>query len=120
LDPGFCLAPVFVCPVHHSTALLLAHCLAARPLPPALPVADLAKPPEYLQNLPVDALRHDSQDGAVMNESEKQFSFIRAALSKFFSPSLMPLAIQDLYNSRPENELARQRHEGLLFSHDGH
>ena len=32
-------------------------------------------------NLPVDALRQAWQDGAVMNESEKQFSFTRAASS---------------------------------------
>jgi hypothetical protein len=31
--------------------------------------------------LPVDALRQVSQDEAAMNESEKQFSFTRAALS---------------------------------------
>ena len=61
--------------------MLPPHCVSARPLPPALPVADRAKPPEYLQNLPIDALRQDQQDGTVMNESEKQFSFTRAASS---------------------------------------
>ena len=40
-----------------------------------------AKPPENRQNLPVDALHQLWQDGAGMNESEKQFSFTRAASS---------------------------------------
>jgi hypothetical protein len=62
-------------------ALLLAHCLAARPLPPAYGLGDGAKPPENRQNLPVDALRQVWQDEAAMNESEKQFSFTRAASS---------------------------------------
>src|ERR1035441_6955062 len=35
--------------------------------------------PENLQPSPVDALRQAWQDGAAMNESEKQFSFTRAA-----------------------------------------
>ena len=72
-------APASSGPVCPGIAMLPPHCLAARPLPPALPAADWAKPPEYRQNLPVDALRQDWQDGAVMNESEKQFSFTRAA-----------------------------------------
>ena len=38
-------------------------------------------PRETRQNLPVDALRQASQDGAAMNEREKQFSFTRAAPS---------------------------------------
>jgi hypothetical protein len=60
-------------------ALLLAHCLTARPLPPAYGPGDGAKPPENRQNLPVAALHQLWQDGAGMNESEKQFSFTRAA-----------------------------------------
>ena len=36
-------------------------------------------PPESRQILSVDALRQVSQDGAAVNESEKQFSFTRAA-----------------------------------------
>jgi hypothetical protein len=62
-------------------ALLLAHCLAARPLPPAYGLGDGAKPPENRQNLPVDALHQLWQDGAAMNGREKQFSFTRAAPS---------------------------------------
>jgi hypothetical protein len=42
---------------------------------------DGAKPPENRLNLPVDALGPVWQDGAAMNESEKQFSFTRAASS---------------------------------------
>ena len=61
--------------------MLPLHCLAARPLPPAYGLGDGAKPPENRQTLPVDALRQDWQGGAAMNESEKQFSFTRAALS---------------------------------------
>jgi hypothetical protein len=67
-----------VCP---GIALLLAHCLAARPLPPACGLGDGAKPPEHRQNLPVAALHQPWQDGAAMNESEQQFSFTRAASS---------------------------------------
>src|ERR1019366_298856 len=70
--------PTTVCP---GIALLLAHCLAARPLPPPYGLGDWAKPPENRQNLPVDALRQLWQDGHGMNESEKQFSFTRAAPS---------------------------------------
>jgi hypothetical protein len=81
LKTGLCPAPASSGPVCPGIAMLPPHCLAARPLPPAPPVADRAKPPEYRQNLPVDPLRQDWQDGAVMNESEKQFSFTRAALS---------------------------------------
>jgi hypothetical protein len=62
-------------------ALLLAHYLAARPLPPVHASGDGATPPETRHLLFVDALRQLSQDGATMNESEKQFSFTRAALS---------------------------------------
>src|ERR1017187_1381177 len=66
-------------PACPAVALLLAHCLAARPLPPAYGLGDGAKPPENRQNLPVVALHELWQDGAAMNESEKQFSFTRAA-----------------------------------------
>jgi hypothetical protein len=44
-------------------------------------LGDGAKPPENRQNLPVAALHQLWQDGAGMNESEKQFSFTRAASS---------------------------------------
>jgi hypothetical protein len=69
--------------IHHSSFILSAraHCLAARPLPPAYGLGDGAKPPENRQSLPVDALHQLWQDGAGMNESEKQFSFTRAASS---------------------------------------
>jgi hypothetical protein len=54
-------------------------------LPPACGLGDGAKPPEnrqnLRQNLPVVALHQLWQDGAGMNESEKQFSFTRAAPS---------------------------------------
>ena len=40
---------------------------------------DGAKPPEYRQNMPVAPHCQDWQAGAAMNESEKQFSFTRAA-----------------------------------------
>jgi hypothetical protein len=78
---GFCPALASSGAVCPGIALLLAHCLAARPLPPAYGLGDGAKPPENRQNLPVDALHQLWQDGAGMNESEKQFSFTRAALS---------------------------------------
>src|ERR1035441_1817914 len=69
--------------IHHSSFILSAraHCLAARPLPPAFGLGDGAKPPENRHTLPVDALHQLWQDGAAMNESEKQFSFTRTALS---------------------------------------
>jgi hypothetical protein len=80
--------------------MLPPHCLAAWPLPPALAVADQAKPPEYMQNLPVDALRQAWQDGVAMNERQKQFSFARAALStggrpesKFLFASMVVLPV---------------------------
>ena len=50
-------------------------------LPPACGLGDGAKPPEHRHNLPVDAHHHLWQDGAGMNESERQFSFTPAALS---------------------------------------
>jgi hypothetical protein len=68
-------------PVCLGIALLLAYCLAARPLSPAYGLGDGAKPPEYRQTLPVAALHQLWQDGAGMNENEKQFSFTRAASS---------------------------------------
>src|ERR1035441_6601344 len=69
--------------IHHSSFILSAraHCLAARPLPPAYGLGDGARKPENRQTLPVDALHHLGQDGAGMNESEKQFSLPRAASS---------------------------------------
>jgi|ERR1035437_8078852 hypothetical protein len=71
LKAGFCPALASSGPVCPGIALLLAHCLAARPLPPAYGLGDGAKPPENRQNLPVAALHQLWQDGAGMNESEK-------------------------------------------------
>jgi hypothetical protein len=59
----------------------------SRALPGRSP--DVSQPPlgvtpkltESRQKLSVDALRQAWQDGAAMNESEKQFSFTRAASS---------------------------------------
>ena len=81
LKAGLCPAPASSGPVCHGIALLLAHCLAARPLAPACGLGDGAKPPENRQDWPVDALHQLWQAGAGMGESEKQFSFTRAALS---------------------------------------
>src|ERR1035441_2002534 len=81
LKAGFCPALASSGPVCPGIALLLAHCLAARPLPPAYALGHGAKPPENWQNLPIDALHQVWQNGAAMNESEKQFSFTRAASS---------------------------------------
>jgi hypothetical protein len=81
LKAGFCPAPASSGPVCPGIALLLARCLAARPLPPAYGLGNGAKPPENQQNLPVVALRQVRQHGAAMSESEKRFSFTRAALS---------------------------------------
>jgi len=81
LKAGFCPALASSGPVCPGMALLLAHCLAARPLPPAYSLGDGAKPPENRQNLPVAALHQLWQNGAGMNESEKQFPFTRAASS---------------------------------------
>src|ERR1035441_1055457 len=69
--------------IHHSSFILSAraHCLAARPLPPADGLGDGAKPPENRQNLPVAALHQLRKDGPAKNESEKQFSFTRSASS---------------------------------------
>jgi hypothetical protein len=57
--------------IHHSSF----------PPLPAFGLGDGAKPPENRQSLPVAALHQLWQDGAGMNESEKQFSFIRAGPS---------------------------------------
>jgi hypothetical protein len=81
LKAGFCLALASSGAVCPGIALLLAHCLAARPLPPAYGLGDGPKPPEERQNLLVEALHQLWQDGAGMNENEKQFSFTRAASS---------------------------------------
>jgi hypothetical protein len=81
LKAGFCPALASAGPVCPGSALLLAHGLTARPLPPACGLGDGAKPPENRQNSPVVAFHQLWQDGAGMNESEKQFSFTRAAPS---------------------------------------
>jgi hypothetical protein len=78
LKAAFCPALASYGPVCPGIALLLAHCLAARPLPPAYGLGDGAKPPENRRSLPIVALHQLWQDGAGMNESEKQFSFTRA------------------------------------------
>ena len=81
LKAAFCPALASSGPVCPGIALLLAHCPAALPLPPAYGLGDGAKPPENRQNLPVDTLGSVWQDGAAMNEIGKQFSFTRAAPS---------------------------------------
>jgi AraC-like DNA-binding protein len=81
LKAGFCPALASSGPVCPGIALLLAHCLTARPLPPAYGLGDGAKALESRQSLPVAALHQLWQDRAGMNESEKQFSFTRAASS---------------------------------------
>jgi len=48
---------------------------------PARALGDGAKLPEDRQNVPVDALGLVWQVGVAVNESEKQFSFTRAASS---------------------------------------
>jgi hypothetical protein len=70
--------PTTVCP---GIALLIAHCLAARPLPPAYGPGDGAKPPEIPQDLPVAAPHQLWQDGVTRNESENQFYLTRVASS---------------------------------------
>ena len=50
MEPDFCLALAFSCPVHRKTAPLLAHCLAVRPLPPAHAIEVKPKPPENGKN----------------------------------------------------------------------
>jgi hypothetical protein len=64
--------------IHHSSFILHP---SSFPLPSAYGFGDGAKPPENRQNSPVAALHQLWQDGAGMNESEKQFSFTRAASS---------------------------------------
>ena len=81
LKAGFCPALASSDPICPGIVLLLAHCLAARPLPPAYGLGDKAKPPENRQNLPVAALHQLRHDRAAMSESEKQFSFTRATPS---------------------------------------
>ena len=63
--------------VEFDSSFILQH--SSFPLPPAYGLGDGAKPPEDRQSLPVAALHQLWQDGAGMNESEKQFSFTRAA-----------------------------------------
>jgi hypothetical protein len=81
LKAGFCAALASSGSVCPGIALLLAHCLAVRPVPPAYGLGDGAKSPEDRQHLPLDALGPVGHDGAAVNESEQQFSFIRAASS---------------------------------------
>jgi hypothetical protein len=64
--------------IHHSS-FIIHH--SSFPPPPAYGLGDGAKPPETRQHLPVAALHQLWQDGAGMNESEKQFSFTRATSS---------------------------------------
>ena len=80
MEPDFCLAPVFVCPVHRSTAPLRTHGLALRPLPPANAIRGKPKPPKTAK-LPVAALGQVWQAGIGMTERRNQFSSTRAALS---------------------------------------
>src|ERR1035441_7492823 len=93
LKAGLCPAPASSGPVCPGIALLLAHCLAARPLPPAYGLGDGPKPPEKRQNLLVEALHQLWQDGAGMNENEKQFSFTRAASSTSGRPKSKFLSV---------------------------
>jgi hypothetical protein len=67
---GLCPALASTGPVCPGIALLLAHCLAARPLPSAYGLGDGAKPPENRQDLPIDALHQLWQDGAGIVPSE--------------------------------------------------
>ena len=99
-------------PVCPGIALLFAHCLAAPSLPPAHALGDGAKPPENRQNLPVDALGPVWQDGVAMGESEKQFSFTRAA------SSTSGRARNQVPNSR-ELERLRSRVEQVYESNSG-
>jgi hypothetical protein len=86
-----------VCP---GIALLLAHCLAARPLPPACGLGEGAIPPENPQNLPVDALHQLWQNGAGLDESEKQFSFTRAApITSGSAKNQIPISSRGLISS---------------------
>jgi hypothetical protein len=81
LKADFCPTLASFGPVCPGIALLLVHCLAARPLLPAYDLGDGAKPQENRQSMLVAFLHQLWQDGAAMNESEKQFSFTRAASS---------------------------------------
>src|ERR1035441_3432711 len=81
LKAGFCPALASSGPVCPGIALLLVHCLAVWPLPPAHALGNRAKPPENRQYFRLDALGPIWQDGAAMHESEKQFSFTRATPS---------------------------------------
>jgi hypothetical protein len=68
-------------------------------LPPAYGLGDGAKPPENRQNLPVAALHQLWQDGPGMNESEKQFSFTRAASSTSGRAKSNLLAVSRMHNA---------------------
>ena len=81
MKADFCPTLASFGPVCPGIALLLVHCLAARPLLPAYDLGDGAKPQENRQSMLVAFLHQLWQDGAAMNESEKQFSFTRAASS---------------------------------------
>jgi len=81
LKAGLCPAPAASGPVCHGIALLLAHLPGRWAAPPAHALGDGAKPPENRLNLPVAALGPVWQAAATMNESEKRFSFTRAASS---------------------------------------
>ena len=81
LKASLCPPPASSGPVCPGIALLIAQGRASWPLPPPHALGDGAKPPENRQNLPVDALGPVWQNEAAMNESEKQFSLTRAALS---------------------------------------
>ena len=97
LNAGFCPAPASSGPVCPPVALLLAHCLAARPLPPVHASGAGAKPSKTRHLLFVDTLRQLSQAGATMNENEKQFSFTRAALSTGGRAESKFLSLQPLW-----------------------
>jgi len=68
LKAAFCPVLASSGPVCPGIALLLAHGLAARPLPPAYGLGDGAKPPENRQNSPAAALHQLWQDGAGIAE----------------------------------------------------
>jgi hypothetical protein len=62
LKADFCPALASSGPVCPGIALLLAHCLATRPLPTAYGLGDGEKPPENRPTLPVDAPHQFWQD----------------------------------------------------------
>ena len=62
--------------------------------PPAHALGDGAKPPENRLNLPVHALGPVWQAAATMNESEKRFSFTRAASSTSERENQIPISYQ--------------------------